>query len=622
MSESASHPTPAVLAPYPDGPRLLADIGGTNARFALELAPGLVQGLAVMPCRSQRTLQAAVESYLHSPDSRALGSNKVKHAALAIANPVDGDQIRMTNHDWAFSIEELRRQLGLQTLLVLNDFTALAMALPHLPTDHSRQIGPGQPRPDSVLGLIGAGTGFGVSGMIPTEDRWIALGSEGGHASFAPRDAREIAILEYALQRYSHVSTERLLSGGGLELMYQALAHIRGQGQVEALAAPQITQRARFENCALCIEVLQTFCAILGSVAGNVALTLGALGGIYIGGGIVPRFGERFDEAIFRQRFEDKGRFGEYLQQIPTYLLTGENPVFIGISAILAEKLGHKSTQAAILDTVAQAKERMSPSERKVADYVLQDPRAVLSSPIMEIARQAGVSQPTVMRFCRSLNLQGLAEFKLKLAAGLTSGTIAIAHSQIKYSDSTAEVSDKVLANSAHAALSLRDTINPRQLNAALALLEQARHVEILCVGSARLVAEDALQKLLHLGIRTSYCPDLQNQLMSARLLRKGDVALAISRSGQMEELLASARAARSQGGKLIAICPSNTALAKMADVALCLDHAEGDLHYIPMVVRLLQLILVDILAIGLAKNSEGKSHEHGDGRKLGTHLE
>jgi glucokinase len=612
--------------PWPDGPRLLADIGGTKARFALETAPRQIVGLSVVPCQAYASLQQAISAYLNDPASVALGSARVRHAAIAMPNPVDGDQVRMTNHDWAFSIEGMRRELALHTLLILNDFTALAMALPYLPGAQKRQIGQGQARSNAVIGLIGAGTGLGVSGMIPLDDRWIALGSEGGHTSFSPRDAREMAILQYALRHYSHVSAERLLSGMGLELMYLALAELAGQS-VTPLTAAEISSAALANQSALCVEVLNTFCAILGTVAADVALMLGALGGIYIGSGIVPRLGDFFDRSLFRQRFEDKGRFSPYLAQIPTYLITSENPVFPGISAILNDRLASKQGVTPILETVDSARQRMSPSEQRVANFVLQDPRAVLSLPIVEIARLAGVSQPTVMRFCRSLNLQGLAEFKLKLAAGLT-GTIAISHSQIKYSDSTAEVSEKVLANSAYAAMALRDTISAQALNAAIELLQQATQVEILCIGSARLVAEDALQKLLHLGIRTSYFPDMQNQLMSASLLKSGDVALAISRSGQPEAMLECARAAKQAGAKLLVISPNNTPLSKLADVALHINHEEGDLQYIPMVVRLLQLVVIDILSIGLAKNRGEPAFAHPDAdelrksRKLGTHLE
>jgi glucokinase len=613
-------------AAYSDGPRLLADIGGTKARFALETGVGQIQGIQVLLCRDYPTLEAAIQAWLQHTEIIALGSKRIRHAAIAMPNPVDGDQVRMTNYDWAFSIEALRNTFGWDTLLILNDFTALAMALPHLPADQKRQIGLGQARPNGVIGLIGAGTGLGVSGMIPTDDRWIALGSEGGHSSFSPRDEREIAILRHALKHYPHVSAERLLSGKGLELMYRALVEAQGL-DLPDLSAAEISGQALSQQSPLCVEVLDTFCAILGTVAANLALTLGALGGIYIGSSIVPRFGDYFDRSPFRQRFEDKGRFSSYLAQIPTYLITDKNPVFLGVSTILNDKLKAKSGVTPILETIDLARQRMSPSERRVADLVLQDPRAVLSSPIVEIARLAGVSQPTVMRFCRSLNLQGLAEFKLKLAAGLT-GTIAISHSQIKYSDSNLEVSEKVLANSAWAAMALRDSINTQTLNGVIELLHQASHIEILCIGSARLVAEDALQKLLHLGLRTSYFPDLQNQLMSAKLLRPRDVALAISRSGQAESLLDSARSARQAGAKLIAIAPANSPLAKLADIALHINHDEGDLQYIPMVVRLLQLLVIDIISIGLAKNRKESANPIPDAdelrkvRKSDTHLE
>jgi glucokinase len=623
MSPSASP------LPYPDGPRLLADIGGTKARFALEVAPGQCMGQSVVPCQSYPSLQQAIGDYLARPESRAQGGERVRHVAIAMPNPVDGDAVRMTNHDWAFSIEAMRREFGWHTLLVVNDFTALAMALPYLPAAQKRQIGGGVAREHGVIGLIGAGTGLGVSGMIPLEDRWFALGSEGGHTSFSPRDAREIAVLQYAMRHYSHVSAERLLSGKGLELIYLALAELTQQS-VAPLSAADISSRALSGESGLCREVLDCFCAILGTVAADVALTLGASGGIYLGSSIVPRFGDYFDASPFRQRFEDKGRFGPYLAQIPTFLITGDNPVLPGLSALLADRLNNKSASAPILETIDAARARLSPSEQRVANLVLQDPRAVLSSPIVEIARMAEVSQPTVMRFCRSLNLQGLAEFKLKLAAGLT-GTIALSHSQIKYSDSTAEVSEKVLANSAYAAMALRDTINAQALGQAIDLLQQASQVEILCIGAARLVAEDALQKLLHLGIRTSYFPDMDNQLMSASLLRKSDVALAISRSGQPEAVLACARAAKQAGASLIAITPGNSPLARLADVALHINHEEGDLQYIPMVVRLLQLIVIDILAIGLAKDRKQELTSPGEledgrearkARKLGTHLE
>ena len=287
-----------------DSPRLIADIGSTYARFALETAPGVFSAAASLPCEAHADFPAAVRAYLASLPA----GQRVEHAAVAIANPVEGDRMRMTNYRWEFSIEQARQQLGLDTLLVVNDFTALAMSLPRLAAKDLRQVGSGQAVKKSVLGLLGAGTGLGVSGLIPAGDSWVSLGSEGGHASFSPRDERELAVLRFAWRQFEHVSFERLLSGAGLALMYQALAERAGQ-QADALSAPEITRRALANSDAVCSETLDVFCAVLGTAAANLAVTLGASGGIYVGGAIVPRLGRHFDRSPFRARFEDKGRF-------------------------------------------------------------------------------------------------------------------------------------------------------------------------------------------------------------------------------------------------------------------------------------------------------------------------
>jgi glucokinase len=323
---------------YADGPRLLADIGGTNARFALELGPGRIELIEVLACDNYPTLADALRAYLAAPRVLQAGVGAIRHAALAIANPVVGDLVRMTNHHWEFSIEAMRVECGFQTLLVVNDFSALACALPHLGAGHKRQVGGGSAREHSPLGLIGAGTGLGVSGLIPCGEGWTALRSEGGHVTFSPANKAEIAILEFAWGEFEHVSAERLLSGVGLELIYRALAQQAGNAG-PGLSAPEISRRALAGQCALCDQVLEAFCGMLGTVAGNLAITLGAQGGIYIGGGIVPRLGERFARSSFRQRFEQKGRFVNYLAQVPTYVITAEYPAFLGVSAILAEKL-------------------------------------------------------------------------------------------------------------------------------------------------------------------------------------------------------------------------------------------------------------------------------------------
>jgi len=324
------------------GPRLLADVGGTNARFALETAAGTIGAIHVLPCADYPTLAAALRAYLALPDVVAKAGTGIRHGAIAIANPVTGDFVRMTNHHWEFSIEALRVESGFDVLVVVNDFTALASSLPFLSDAQKRQVGGGAAQAGAPLGLIGAGTGLGVSGLIPSKQGgWTALLSEGGHVSFSPANAEEVAILQYAWTEFEHVSAERLMSGLGIELIYRALAHIRGE-QAETLSAPDIARRALDGSSPLCDAVIEHFCAMLGTVAGNLGVTLGTQGGIYIGGGIVPRLGERFERSGFRARFESKGRFSTYLAQIPTYVITAEYPAFVGVSAILAERLGDR----------------------------------------------------------------------------------------------------------------------------------------------------------------------------------------------------------------------------------------------------------------------------------------
>ena len=184
-------------------PRLLADIGGTYARFTIETAPGRFEQLASLRCAEHADFHAAVTAYLAGLPAGLAAS--IEHAAIAIANPVEGDEVRMTNYHWRFSSEQMRQRLGLQTLVVVNDFTALAMALPRLAPSQRRQVGGGSAREHSVVGVLGAGSGLGVSGLIPVgpaaQSGYVALGTEGGHTSFAPRDEREIVILRLCRHR-------------------------------------------------------------------------------------------------------------------------------------------------------------------------------------------------------------------------------------------------------------------------------------------------------------------------------------------------------------------------------------------------------------------------------------
>jgi glucokinase len=602
--DAIPNPSNSALAErFGDGPRLLADIGGTNARFVLETRPGQFEAECVLLCSDFCSLLEALTYYLGSAQAKAAGATRVRHAAIAVANPVESDMVKIMNNQWEFSIEATRVALGFDTLLAVNDFTALAMALPHLQPDQRLQVGGGKARAGSVIGLIGSGTGLGVSGLIPSEGRWIALGSEGGHVSFSPCDQREMDVLSYAWREMPHVSAERLLSGRGLELIYRALGERASKKQLAPLSASEVTRRAKDGSCVLCIEAVDCFCAIFGSVAGNVAMTLGALGGIHIGGGIVPRLGPLFAQSPFRRRFEDKGRLSAYLAQIPTYVITAAHPTFVGAAAILAQNLKQIRSDAPILEEIRQQRMRMSPSESKVADVVLKAPRTVLSMPIAEIAQQSGVSQPTVIRFCRTIGVQGMADFKLKLASALHGGAISVSHCHVETSDTDVELARKVLGNNASATLALRDMLDGKALTAGIKLVRGARRVELLSDGGARVVAEDLQHKLLNLGIVSNCFADAKAQEISAGLLKSDDVALVISCSGETPELLRAAKLARACGASILAVTVSGSSLAKLANVLLALNHPKDDLNVVPTIGRLLQLMLLDVLAAGLARS-------------------
>ncbi|MBT9458117.1 MAG: glucokinase [Burkholderiaceae bacterium] len=579
-----------------DSPRLIADIGGTYARFALETAQGEFSHVQSLRCADYTDFHAAVKGYL-----AMLPPVQVEHAGVAIANPVDGDQVRMTNYHWQFSIEQMRQQLGLDTLVVVNDFTALAMAVPRLSSRDRRQIGGGDAGKQSVIGVLGPGSGLGVSGLIPAGEGWVALGTEGGHTSFAPHDEREIAVLRFAWKHFEHVSFERLVSGPGLELMYRALAEYAGVTG-EDLHAPEITRRALDASDPVCVDTLDVFCALLGTAAANLAVTLGALGGIYIGGGIVPRLGEYFDRSPFRARFEDKGRFSSYVAAIPTYVITAEHATFKGASAILDAQLRALKTEtgSAILGQIRRARAELSPAELRVAEHVLAHARAVLNDPIAEIARAAQVSQPTVIRFCRSLGCEGLSDFKLRLASGLT-GTVPVTHTQVTQDDSMLELGAKVLGNTASAILQVRSELNRDMIDRAIQLLIHAKRVEFYAVGHYGVVAQDAQFKFLRFGVSSGAYTDPRLQLLAASVLNPGDVAVIISSGGKLPELLEVAEKARERGAAVVAITASQSPLARKADAALIVDHVEDVATHLPMVSRILHLLVIDILAVGVA---------------------
>ena len=312
--------------------RLLGDVGGTNARFAWQDFDGApLRDIATIPTADHPTLAAALAHYLHGLERAA-----PPWCAIGIANPITGDRVQMTNSHWSFSIEAVRRALGFERFVVINDFTALALAIPDLKSDELRQLGGAAAVAGTPLGLIGPGTGLGVSGLVPSTEagRWVALQGEGGHVTLAPGNAREAAVLQVLRERFGHASAERAISGKGLEALHDAVCMLNGAAN--ALPASEISRRALASTDPQCVETLDLFCAFLGVVAGNLALTLGARGGVYIGGGIVPRLGDAFTNSRFRACFEDKGRFRSYLEAIPVYVIQAEvSPALLGAARAL-----------------------------------------------------------------------------------------------------------------------------------------------------------------------------------------------------------------------------------------------------------------------------------------------
>ncbi len=315
-----------------DGPRVLGDVGGTNARFAWQSARGAeIVARASYPCAQYESLEAVLRHYLGEH-----GFEAPQHAAIGIANPVQGDWVQMTNRAWHFSTEALRRALGLKRLRMLNDFAALALSLPTLKPHELRAVGGGEPGPQAPMALLGPGTGLGVSGLIYDETgRDMVISGEGGHVSLAASDDEEESILACLRRQFGHVSAERVLSGPGLENLHRAWAQAHGQS-VEKLSAAVISQRALAESDPPCVAALDIFLALLGGFAGNLALTFGASGGVYIGGGIVPRLGARIEHSRFRERFEAKGRFGAYLSRILVHVIdSADSPALRGAARAL-----------------------------------------------------------------------------------------------------------------------------------------------------------------------------------------------------------------------------------------------------------------------------------------------
>lgn len=311
---------------------LIGDIGGTNARFALT-RPGTVapEHISVLPVRDYDNLHTAVEQYLREI---GLQPGSIAAACFAFAGPVHLERIKLTNSHWSFSRNQLCQRLGLKTLKIINDFTAMALSIPYLSADQLVQVGGGVGGDNLPRLAIGPGTGLGMAGLVYSSCGWVPLATEGGHVDFAAVTPLEIQVLEKLTKRFGRVSVERILSGQGLVNLYQCLCELQGREPIHR--QPQdITGAALNGQDPLAEASLHHFCEILGRVAGNAALTLGALGGVYIVGGIIPRFPDYFRHSGFRAAFEDKGRMKVLLEQIPVQVVMEPHPGLLGAAAAL-----------------------------------------------------------------------------------------------------------------------------------------------------------------------------------------------------------------------------------------------------------------------------------------------
>lgn len=318
-------------------PYVVADIGGTNARFALvsEITDGRFKFEREQHLKGAGfdSFEAAFSSYLSD-----LGGVNVRAACIAIAGPIQGDVVSMTNLPWSFSQQAMAERFELDAFHAINDYTALAVATSRLDESGLESVLSGQRNLRGNKAILGPGTGLGVAGLAFTEKFWLPVPSEGGHVNMAPSDNFECEVIQAAIGKFGHVSAEMCLSGPGLVNLYQLIAQIQGV-QVEDIPAHEVSGRALAGSDDICRLALETFCALLGTVSGNLVLTYGASGGVYITGGIVPRFVDFLKQSCFEQRFREKGAMSHYLRDVPVDVVTHEQTAFLGAAAWLQQAL-------------------------------------------------------------------------------------------------------------------------------------------------------------------------------------------------------------------------------------------------------------------------------------------
>jgi glucokinase len=323
---------------------LLADVGGTNVRFALA-DPALAQPLSGDSIRAYRvadfaTFTDAARAYLDATNGR------VQRGVFAFAGPVGDDEVHMTNHPWTISRSHARADLGLEALRFVNDFAAMSLCITLLAQKDIRVLGPvAVPRVDGArkqtFAVLGSGTGLGVGALISRDGQTFALESEGGHTGFAPRTDEEIEILRRLEARFGRVSNERLLCGSGLSNLHRALGEIHATFR-EELSPEEITRRARAGEDDHCERAIEVFCEILGAVAGDCVLAFGAWDGIYLSGGLIPVLLDWLQRGGFRRRFEDKGRFADRVARVPTLAIVHPYAGLLGAAAFAVVDSGRR----------------------------------------------------------------------------------------------------------------------------------------------------------------------------------------------------------------------------------------------------------------------------------------
>lgn len=318
---------------------LVTDIGGTNARFALyNLATSELSAITKITISKSDDVLTLIKDYLKAQ------SVQIEMACIAIACPIDGDMITMTNNNLSFSRSHLKRELNLKELDVINDFTAVSTSIPKLRAEDVVKIGGEQPNLDYPIAIYGAGTGLGVSHLIKVNQHWISLPGEGGHTEFPMTNEIEDNVLSALRKKFGRVSTERLLSGNGIVNIYQALLAIHQQPHID-VTPDVIVDKALKGHCEICHQTLTLFCTFMGRFGGNLALTLNTQGGVYIAGGIVPRFIDFFKGSPFREAFEHKGRMSYLVKKIPVYIIIHDNPGLLGAGVYLQNRLSVESDQ-------------------------------------------------------------------------------------------------------------------------------------------------------------------------------------------------------------------------------------------------------------------------------------